>query len=126
MPPQKKKAPSAFSKWLARLTDRSNPATKLYQDLLLHVSLFTAVVFSMCVCLARCSRRTASGARRFRASRPSVAFSRARARPRGPPPCARARHHNACVAHPPRASRITRALPQTRRRSHRYGHKIAV
>ena len=125
MPPQKKKAPSAFSKWLARLTDRSNPATKLYQDLLLHVSLFTAVVFSMCVCLARCSRRTASAASRFRASRHPRGFALARApagaaavRPRAPPQRARC-PPTPRLTHHPRAS-------QTRRRSHRYGHKIAV
>jgi hypothetical protein len=45
---------ATVSSWLGRVTDRSVPQTKLYQDLFIHVSLFAAVVFSMCVPLRFC------------------------------------------------------------------------
>lgn len=46
---EKKEKPGFLRRLLARALDRADPETKRYQDLLLHVSLFAAVVFSMCV-----------------------------------------------------------------------------
>jgi hypothetical protein len=46
---EKKGKPGFLRRLLARALDRADPETKRYQDLLLNVSLFAAVVFSMCV-----------------------------------------------------------------------------